>query len=208
MKGLYMALSWDNEDKGVSIDSGTVRVPDMRRCKDFPCHYHSAYRSLLAEPISGAHPTLSSTPSIKPSQKHKDWLDKLLGQLIPVSFHLCAPPFSDGQIGHRKLLQLLEDKGLTKMAWWTFTPSLSLWVRLLFKVSSFSDFSLRCNFGLQLLPKYILPWSYSNLLVPVSMCSYFLTTYLLAYSSIHIVYVGLYVWFTIGIKGPKSISHF
>lgn len=92
---------------------------------------------ILAEPISGARPTLSSTPSIKLSQKHKDWLDKLLGQLIPVSFHLCAPPFSDGQIGHENLLQLPEDKGLTKMARWSFALCLSLCVRLLFKVPPF-----------------------------------------------------------------------
>lgn len=92
---------------------------------------------ILAKPISRAHPPLLSAPSIKPSQKHKDRLDKLLGQLIPVSFHLCAPPFSDGQIGQGKLLQLPEDKGLTNMAWWTLAPSLSLCVRLLFKVSLF-----------------------------------------------------------------------
>lgn len=71
----------------------------------------------LAEPIRAAHPPLSSSFSIKLSEKHKDWLDKLLGQLIPVSFHLGAPPFSDRQIGCEKLLQLPEDKVLTKMAW-------------------------------------------------------------------------------------------
>lgn len=71
----------------------------------------------LAEPIRGAHPPVWSAISVKLSEKHKDWLDKLLGQLIPVSFHLCAPPFSDGQIGRGKLLQLPEDKDLTKMAW-------------------------------------------------------------------------------------------
>lgn len=86
----------------------------------------------LAKPIKGAHPPLWFAPSVKLSEKHKDWLDKLLGQLIPVSFHLRAPPFSDGQIGRGKLLQLPEDKGLTEKAWWTSSPSFSLCERLLF----------------------------------------------------------------------------
>ena len=86
----------------------------------------------LAEPIRGVHPPLWSAPWVKLSEKHKDWLDKLLGQLIPVSFHLCASPFSDGQIGSGKLLQLPEDKDLTKMAWWTFSAVFSLCVRLPF----------------------------------------------------------------------------
>lgn len=85
--------------------------------------------SISVEPIRGAHPPLHRpAPSIKLSEKHKDWLDKLLGQLIHVSFHLCAPPSSDGQLECGSLHQLPDDWGLLKRVWLTFCSSCSLFL--------------------------------------------------------------------------------
>lgn len=65
--------------------------------------------SAPGEPIIGLRPPLRPAPFVKLSEKHKDWLNELIGQLMPVSFHLYAPPFSDGQMGRETLPQLPGD---------------------------------------------------------------------------------------------------